>query len=44
MDKNTQIALFRGREIRRVLYQKEWWFVIVDVVSVLTDSVQRGAI
>ena len=40
MDKSSQIALFRGRKIRRVLYQKEWWFVIVDVVSVLTDSVQ----
>jgi DNA-damage-inducible protein D len=40
MDKNTQIALFKGRTIRRTLHQNEWWFVIVDVVSALTDSVQ----
>lgn len=36
----TKIALFKGRRIRRTLYQREWWFVIVDVVSALTDSVQ----
>ena len=40
MDKNTQIALFKGKTIRRTLHQDEWWFVIVDVVSVLTDSAQ----
>ena len=30
---------FKGREIRRTLYNDEWWFAIVDVVAVLTDSV-----
>gem|GEM_PF-1515105 len=34
------IAVFKGREIRRTLHNNEWWFVIEDVVSVLTDSVQ----
>ena len=38
MDKNTQIALFKGKTIRRVLHQKEWWFSVVDVVAALTDS------
>ncbi|MFH0947568.1 MAG: Bro-N domain-containing protein [Elusimicrobiota bacterium] len=37
---STQIALFKGRQIRRTLHENEWWFVIVDVVAVLTDSVQ----
>ena len=23
---NTKIALFKGRKIRRVIYQNEWWF------------------
>jgi DNA-damage-inducible protein D len=35
----TSIAVFRGKEIRKTLQNNEWWFVIVDVVSVLTDSV-----
>ena len=38
MDKNTQIALFRGKTIRRALHQNEWWFSVVDVVGALTDS------
>jgi len=36
----TKIALFKGKKIRKTIYQNEWWFVIVDVVSALTDSVQ----
>ena len=43
MDDNistTKIALFKGKEVRRTIHNNEWWFVIVDVVSVLTDSVQ----
>ena len=35
----TKIALFHGREVRKTLYENEWWFVIEDVVAVLTDSV-----
>jgi len=35
-----QIALFRGKEIRRVLFNNEWWFSVVDVVETLTDSVK----
>ncbi|MCX5846605.1 MAG: Bro-N domain-containing protein [Deltaproteobacteria bacterium] len=34
----TKIALFRGRGIRKTLHNNEWWFVISDVVDVLTDS------
>ncbi len=33
-----RIALFRRKEVRRVIHNKEWWFVITDVVAVLTDS------
>ncbi len=36
----ANIAIFRGRKIRKTIYKNEWWFAIVDVVSVLTDSVQ----
>jgi DNA-damage-inducible protein D len=34
-----RIALFQRREIRRAIHDGEWWFVISDVVSALTDSV-----
>src|SRR3990167_7479444 len=33
-----QIALFKGKTIRKMLYQKEWWFSIIDVVEALTNS------
>ncbi|MEK7130029.1 MAG: Bro-N domain-containing protein [Patescibacteria group bacterium] len=36
----TKIALFKGRKIRKILHKKEWWFSILDVVAVLTDSPQ----
>lgn len=37
--KTTKIALFKGKKIRKILYQNEWWFSVVDVVEALTDSV-----
>lgn len=37
---NNHLAIFKGKEIRRVIFNNEWWFVIRDVVSVLTDSIQ----
>ena len=36
----VKIAIFRKKEIRKTLHNNEWWFVIVDVVAALTDSVQ----
>jgi prophage antirepressor-like protein len=34
----TKIAVFRGQGIRRAIHNNEWWFVVEDVVSALTDS------
>ncbi|MFA5168596.1 MAG: Bro-N domain-containing protein [Candidatus Omnitrophota bacterium] len=34
----TRIALFKGKKIRKVIFQNEWWFSVVDVVEALTDS------
>lgn len=36
--KNNQIAIFRGKKIRKTIYNKEWWFSVVDVIEALTDS------
>lgn len=35
----TRIALFRDKEIRRIIHNKEWWFSVIDVIEALTDSV-----
>jgi len=37
-DRNTPVALFQKREIRRTMRDGEWWFVITDVIAALTDS------
>jgi len=34
----TKIAVFKGKEIRKIIHNNEWWFSVIDVVSVLTDS------
>ena len=36
---DTKIALFKGKKIRKTIYNDEWWFVVEDVVSALTDTV-----
>ncbi len=36
----TKIALFKGRKVRKIIHNDEWWFSVVDVIEVLTDSTQ----
>ena len=28
----TKIAIFRGKNIRKVIYRNEWWFSEIDIV------------
>ena len=35
----TKIAIFKGKEIRKTIYNNEWWFVVEDIVLALIDSV-----
>lgn len=35
---DTKIAIFNGKNIRKVIYKNEWWFVVEDVVLALIDS------
>ncbi len=37
-EQSTQIALFRGKEIRKTIHEDQWWFSVSDVVEALTDS------
>ncbi|RJP92400.1 MAG: phage antirepressor protein [Desulfobacteraceae bacterium] len=36
---DTQLVVFKSKQIRRTLHNNEWWFAITDVVAALTDSV-----
>lgn len=42
-DMTDKLVVFKGKEIRRVLHNNEWWFSVVDVCGVLTDSLDAGA-
>lgn len=36
--KLSKISLFKNKKIIKTIHNNEWWFVIVDVVEALTDS------
>ncbi len=35
---STKIAIFKGKKVRKLIFQNEWWFVVEDVVLALIDS------
>lgn len=39
----TKIALFKGKKIRKTLFQNEWWFSVVDVMEALIGSDRPSA-
>jgi len=36
----ARMALFEGKKIRKAWHDDKWWFVILDVIAALTNSVQ----
>ncbi|OGL34343.1 phage antirepressor protein [Candidatus Saccharibacteria bacterium RIFCSPHIGHO2_12_FULL_42_8] len=37
-----KIAVFQKKEIRKTFHNGEWWFVVSDIIEVLTDSDNPG--
>ncbi len=35
----SRLAIFQGKEVRRIIYQNEWWFSVIDVCGVLVESI-----
>lgn len=38
IDTNHHMIVFKGKNIRRVLHNDEWWFVVNDIVEALIDT------
>ncbi|MBU0667376.1 MAG: Bro-N domain-containing protein [Nanoarchaeota archaeon] len=38
MEEKNKIVVFQDRKIRRVWYKEEWYFSVIDIILVLTDS------
>jgi len=38
IDKDNALVVFQGKEIRRTWYDGEWYFSIVNIIAVLTES------
>ncbi len=38
MENQNTLVVFQGAKIRRTWHKNEWWFVLEDIVKVLTDS------
>jgi len=43
MNKNDKLVVFQNKSIRRILVDDEWFFSVIDVVAVLTDSADPSA-
>ena len=42
-NKYSKISIFKGKEIRKTVHNDEWWFSVVDVCKILTNSPDPGA-
>ena len=38
MESNNALVVFEGNKVRRIWFNTEWWFSIVDIVGILTQT------
>ena len=34
----TKIAIFKGKKVRKIIYQNEWWFSVINIIEALTGT------
>jgi hypothetical protein len=37
-EKNSKLAVFEGKRIRKIFHEGEWWFSIIDVIDILVGG------
>ena len=42
METHNALVVFEGKSIRRLFHNNEWFYVVVDIVSALTDTVDSS--
>ena len=43
MDDHNALVVFQDKKIRRIWHENEWYFSIIDIIAVLTESVDPPA-
>jgi DNA-damage-inducible protein D len=43
MNEVTKISIFNDKHIRKIFFDDEWYFSVIDVCSVLVESSDSGA-
>jgi len=38
IEQTTRLAVFKGKQIRKAIHNNEWWFSVIDIIKVLTDT------
>ncbi len=38
MDEHNALVVFQGKNVRRVWFNEEWWFSVVDIVAILLEQ------
>ena len=38
MEITNKIIVFQEKQVRRVWHNEEWWYVVNDIIQVLTDT------
>jgi hypothetical protein len=38
IQKSSKIAVFKGKQIRKIIYNDEWFFLITDIISCTKKS------
>lgn len=43
MNEITKISIFNDKQLRKILFNNEWYFSVIDVCSILVESADSGA-